>query len=239
MGIHVQVRVGVEWINNFHKDKCQQNDLSYCDDQVEGFYNHMGDHGHVKVFDWGNDNAWETDFRHPDFGGDSLNWSDDVHFCMVNDHGGNSANIVSFFFSSAHTNCSVPSTKMRLGKKNLKWIAALGCDAVLNTNADHIVAVWGGPMQGVHIVCGYIGTAADSWWTSDLGEDFADDICDGDTIAGSWVSRAYSFWTGDDSIAIAAGVSRDDAINRRDHENLDWRDAAVTSTNWLAWKYRT
>ncbi len=158
---------------------------------------------------------------------------------MVNDHGGNSNNVVSFYFSNAHPNCSVPSTKMRLGRKNLKWIAALGCDAVLNTNADHIWAVWGKPMQGVHIVCGYIGTAADSWWTDDLGEDFADDICDGDTIAGAWVSRAYSYWTGDDSIAIAAGVTQDDAINRREHENLDWRDSNVDSTNWLAWKYRT
>ena len=176
MSINVRVRVGVEWINDFHKDSCQQNDLSYCDDQVVGFYNHMGNHGHTKVFDWGNDNAWETDFRHPDFGGDSLNWSDDVHFCMVNDHGGNSSNVVSFWFSKAHTQCSVSSTQMRLGRKNLKWIAALGCDAVLNTHADHIVACWGGPMQGVHIVCGYIGTAADSWWTADLGEDFADDL---------------------------------------------------------------
>jgi hypothetical protein len=239
MSIHVHVRVGVEWINDFHPTTCHQNDLSYCDDQVVGFYNHMGSHGHVQVFNWGDDNAWETDFRHPDFGGDSLNWSDDVHFCMVNDHGGNSANIVSFYFSNAHTNCSVPSTKMRLGKKNLKWIAALGCDAVLNTDAAHILAVWGGPMQGVHIVCGYIGTAADSSWTAGLGGDFADDICGGDTIAGSWVSRAYSFWTGDDSIAIAAGVTRDDAINRRENENLDWRDLNVAATNWLAWKYRT
>ena len=239
MSIRVHVRVGVEWVNDFHNDSCEQNDLSYCDDQVVGFYNHMGNHGHVKVFNWGNDNAWETDFRHPTFGGDSLNWSDDVHFCMVNDHGGNNANVVTFSFSKAHTNCSIASTKMRLGRKNLKWLAALGCDAVLNTNASHIVACWGGPMQGVHIVCGFIGTAADSWWTSDLGEDFADDICDGDTIAGAWVSDAYSFWTGDDSIAIAAGVSRDDAVNRRDHETLDWRDINVASTNWLAWKYRT
>lgn len=239
MGIHVQVRVGVEWINNFHSDKCHQTDLSYCEDQVVGFYDHMGSHGQIKVFNWGNDNAWETDFRHPDSGGDSLNWSDDVHFCMVNDHGGNAGNVVSFYFSKAHTNCSVPSTKMRLGRKNLKWLAALGCDAVLNTNADHIVGVWGGPMQGTHIVCGYIGTAADAWWTRNLGRDFADDICGGDTIAGSWVSRAYSFWTGDHSIAIAAGETRDDAINRREHENLDWRDLDVASTNWLAWKYRT
>jgi hypothetical protein len=94
-------------------------------------------------------------------------------------------------------------------------------------------------MQGVHIVCGYVGTAADSWWTAGLGADFADDICGGDAIAGSWVSRAYSFWTGDKSIAIAAGVTRDDAINRRENERLDWRDLNVASTSWLVWKYRT
>jgi hypothetical protein len=239
MAIHVRVRVGVEWVNNFHADACKQADLSYCDDQAVGFYDHMGNHGHTKVFNWGNDNAWETDFRHPDFGGDSLNWSDDVHFCLVNDHGGNWDNVVHLSFSHAHDNCSVASTQMRLGRRNLKWFAALGCDAVLNTSSDHIAAVWFPPMQGVHIVCGFIGTAADSWWTDDLGEDFADDICDGDSIAGSWVSRAHSFWTGDDSIAIAAGETRDDAINRRENENLDWRDANVTATNWLAWKYRT
>src|SRR5215813_25046 len=34
-------------------------------------------------------------------------------------------------------------------------------------------------------------------------------------------------------------VFHDDAINRRDHETLDWRDINVASTNWLAWKYRT
>jgi hypothetical protein len=239
MSIHVTVRVGVEWVNDFHNDDCKQADLSYCDDQVVGFLNHMGNHGHTKVFNWGNDNAWETDFRHPDFGGDSLNWSDDVHFCMVNDHGGNDGTNASFAFSKAHTACQVNTSKMRLGKKNLKWFGALGCDAVLNTTASHIVQIWGGPMQGVHIVCGFIGTAADSWWTDDLGEDFADDICDGDTIAGSWVSRAYSFWTGDDSIAIAAGESQADAINRRDNETLNWRDANIAATRWLAWKYQT
>lgn len=42
MSIHLHVSVGVEWGNNFHADAYQQNDLSYCDDQVVGFYNHMG-----------------------------------------------------------------------------------------------------------------------------------------------------------------------------------------------------
>jgi hypothetical protein len=235
----LQVRVGVEWVGTFHNDACKQSDLSYVDDQAEGFFNTMGGHGHVKVFDWGNDNAWETDFRHPDFGGDSLNWTDNVHFCFVADHGGNNNNMFSIAFSKSHNNCQSVATQWRLGRKMLKWMVHSSCDAVLNTDASHIVAVWGGPMQGIHIVCGYIGTSADSWWTDDLGEDFADDICDGDAIAESWVSRAYSFWTGDDSIAIAAGETRDDAINRRDNETLNWRDLNVASTNWLAWKFRT
>jgi len=95
-------------------------------------------------------------------------------------------------------------------------------------------------VKGVHIVCGYIGTAADSLYTTRLGQDFADDICDGDSIVGSWLARAYSGWTGDEPIAIAAGDTRDDAIARRDRETLNWRDdVAATRTRWLAWKYRT
>ena len=58
-------------------------------------------------------------------------------------------------------------------------------------------------------------------WTDDLGEDFADDICDGDTIAGSWVYAGVFVPDGDGSIAIAAGETRDDAISRREHENVD------------------
>lgn len=238
MSITVRVRVGVEWINNFHKEGCSQANLSYCDDQAHGFISSMGSHGHTKVFEWGNDNAWETDFRHPDFGGDALNWSDNVHFCFFDNHGGNWDNILHVAFAFKHDHCLSASSDWKLGTGMLKWFVACGCETVLNHNADHVLAVWGGPMRGVHLVLGFIGDSVDSWWTDDLGEDFADDICGGDTIAGSWCDRAYSFWTGDDSIAIAAGATRDEAINRREHETLNWRDIDVTSTNWLAWKWK-
>ena len=238
MSIHVNVRVGVEWVNNFHPGNCKQNNLEYCDDQAVGFFNSMGSHGHTKVFNWGDDNAWETDIKHPNFGGDSLNWSDDVHFFFFDDHGGNWDNILHLAFASSHNNCLSPSSEWRLGQKNLKWFVACGCETVLNTDGSHIGAVWFGPMQGVHLVLGFIGDSHDTSWTDDLGEDFADDICDGDTICGSWVDRAYSFWVDDDSIAIAAGETRDDAINRREHETLDWRDVNINATNWLALKVK-
>jgi Family of unknown function (DUF6345) len=239
MGVNLQVRVGVEWIDTFHNDGCKQSNLSYCDDQAEGFYNTMGGHGHVRVFDWGQDNAWETDFTAPSFGGDSRNWTDNVHFCFYDSHGGNWDSVLHIVFAHEHRFCQSSSDEWELGAGILKWMVFAGCEAVLNTSAAHVGAVWFGPMRGVHIVMGYIGDAADSWWTDDLGSDFADDICGGDAIAGSWCDRAYSFWTGDDSIAIAAGTTRDDAINRRENETLNWRDFPVASTSWLAWKWRS
>ncbi len=239
MSITVQVSVGVEWINDFHPGACNQNNLSYCNAQAEGFYNSMGSHGHVRVFDWGDDNAWETDFRHPDFGGDSLNWSDNVNFCFFDDHGGNWANVLHIAFAIAHDRCLGSSTDWRLGSKSMKWFVSCGCETVLNTDPNHIVAVWGGPMQGVHLVLGYIGDSTDSWWTDDLGGDFADDICGGEVICQSWVDRAYSWWVGDKSIAIAAGVDQGDAENRRENETLNWRDANIAFTGWLAWKWRS
>ena len=39
------------------------------------------------------------------------------------------------------------------------------------------------------------------------------------------------------AIAIAAGATQAEAINRRENETIDWRDYDVTSTTWLAWKW--
>jgi Family of unknown function (DUF6345) len=233
------VRVGVEWVDTFHTTPCHQNNLSYCDDQAEGFFNSMKSHGHTGVFDWGNDNAWETDLRHNDFGGDSLDWSDNVHFYFFDSHGGNSDDVLVLAFAIQHDNCLASSTKWRLGSKMLKWFVAAGCNAALSTDASEVVGVWGGPMQGVHIVMGYLGESADSWWTKGLGSDLADDVCNKNSIAGSWVDDAYSFWTGDHSIAIAAGNTQSDSVNRRDNETLDWRDIPIVETAWLAWKWKT
>lgn len=235
----LKVSVGVEWAQRFHPGACNQTDLSWTADQAQGFYNHMGANGHTQIFNWGDDNAWETDFTHPAFGGDSLNWSDNVDFCFFDSHGGNNGTRLNLTFAIAHNNCRSFSTQWRLGAKKLKWIAFAGCQSVLNSNASHIIGVWGGPMKGVHVVCGYIGDSTDSWWSNDLGEDFADDVSTRATIVGAWLDRAYSFWLNDDAIAIAAGATQDEAINRREHETLDFRDTVVSATNWLAWKTRT
>jgi hypothetical protein len=234
------VCTGVEWINNFHHDGtgCSQANLSYRAQHAQGFQNSMTAHGHIPVYDWGDDNAWETDFRHPNFGGDSLNWSDNVDFCYFSDHGGNWSNIMHIAFAVAHGNCLGASDQWRLGVKMLKWFVLDCCQAVLGTDAGSVGNVWFGPIKGAHLVFGFVNDGHDSWWNSSLGSDFGNDAGAGYALANSWLDHAYSFWLGDTAIAIAAGVTQADAINRRDWESINWRDFSVPQDNWLAWKWR-
>lgn len=235
------VRVGVEWVNNFPATGCSQNNLSYCDDRAEGFKSAMQGRGHVGVFDWGDSNAWETDFRHPSFGGggDSLSWSDNVHFCFFSDHGGNYNNVFNIAFASSHNSCSSWASAWRLGAGVLKWFVADTCDAVLSTDPGHILASWSPPMQGCHMVFGFVSTSADSWFTRGVGSDFGSDAGGGARLSNAWLDRASSWWTGDVPIAIAAGETQSDAINRRENETINWRDLPVAHTWWLAWKWRS
>src|SRR3954453_2941285 len=120
MSIKVKVRVGVEWLNTFPQfpqdPDCAQANIHYQNDVAEGFYNVMGMRGHPQIFNWGDGNAWSSDFEHPDFGGDSLNWSDDVHFCYYADHGGMFEDF-SIGFATDHPNCISSSADWRLGSK--------------------------------------------------------------------------------------------------------------------------
>jgi Family of unknown function (DUF6345) len=232
------VSVGVEWINDFHNDACSQNQLVYMNTHAEGFLNSMVSNGHTSLFDWGDDNAWETDFRNPSFGsgGDALNWSDNVNFCYFADHGGNWSNIMHIAFSKSHNQCLGSSDTWQLGVKNLKWLVLDVCDGTLDTTAAAVVDVWGGPMQGIHMIFSFVNLT--SPWSSSEGSDFGSDAGSGQPLANAWLDRTYSSSIGNMPIAIAAGASQAEAINRRENETINWRDYAVTSTSWLAWKWR-
>jgi hypothetical protein len=226
------VRTGVEWIDTF-SGPCKQTNISNRQNDAEGFQNAMASQGHTSVFDWGDQNAWETDFRSNAFGGDALDWSDNVHFCYVTDHGSNSGSSYSCYFTAKQTNCSASASQMQLGVKSLKWIVFDACDLVLGTDAASVTQ-WFGPMQGVHIVFGFVGLGYDD---GGRGAAFGNDAANGNGLSNSWIVDAVGSDTRQTGIAIAAGSSQADAINRRDNETIYWRDINVTSTTWLAWKW--
>jgi hypothetical protein len=227
------VRTGVEWINTFAGPCRPGANLSNRANVAEGFQNAMAAYGNTSVFDWGDGNAWETDFRSPPNGGDSVDWSDNVHFCYFADHGGNWGNVFYIGFTAKHNNCLGSSDTWQLGAKMLKWIVFDTCDLVLGTDAASITE-WFGPMQGVHLVFGFVSTAYDD---GGRGASFGNDAGDGDTLSNAWLADAVASGPDQTAIAMAAGSSQAEAINRRDNECIPWRDYAVTSTTWLAWKW--
>lgn len=239
MSANVKVRVGAEWINTFHDDACKQGNLSYRDDRAIEFCNEMQERGHDKVFCWGNDNAWERDFRHPDYGGDSLNWIDNVHFLFYSDHGGNWGDKMHIAFSKARDKCLGNSGEWKLGVKSLKWLVLDCCQCVLNTTGAHIGAVYFPPAHGIHMIFGYVGNGHDSHSTRHMGKYFGQKAGNGERLGNAWLDTAYSSSPDDNPIVIAYGASEGEAINRRDNESINWRDYDVTSANWIAYKYRT
>jgi len=111
---------------------------------------------------------------------------------------------------------------------------------VKNTEPDHIVKRWAEPMQGVHFLFGFVGLGKQYPYTYRQRVAFAFDICRGKALANAWLDTTYE-WDYPNYppvIVIAAGASRDEAINRREYETLDWAIFYVASTNWLAWKWR-
>lgn len=230
------LRTGIEWIDTFPPGPCNQADLgSNNSDDPEDFQNALAAAGHTSVFNWGDTNAWETDFRNPDFGGDSLNWTDNVHFCYFSDHGGNWDNTFNIAFAAQHDNCLASSTQWRLGVKSLKWIVFDTCDLVLDTSVGSLVQ-WFGPMQGVHIVFGFVGLAGDD---SGRGASFGADAASGAALSNAWLDDAIASGNNQTAIAIAAGATQSEAILRRDTETISNRDWDVTSSDWIAWKWHS
>lgn len=248
------VRVGVEWVNRFHPDEeapCRSLELHYTDEVAASFLAAMRSFGHADVFDWGNDNAWWSDFDHPDFGGDSLEWSDNVHFTYFAGHGGQfhyeERRAFNIGFSTRHEPvgtalCRSLSPQWRLGVKRLKWLALDSCQIVTDLDPGHIVEVWAGPMQGLHLLFGFIDLNRIGPYTYRRRVDFAFAINAGYPMARAWLDTAYGWESPQDGttrpIVIAAGATRDEAMNRRDHETLGWVYFDVSATNWLAWKWR-
>jgi hypothetical protein len=231
------VRVGVEWINSFN-NQCFQKPLPHSADHAEGFYNAMGNKGHIRVFHWGDNNAWATDFRHPNFGGDSLNWIDDVHFCWYSDHGGNVGDVLLICFTNYQHGCNDLSDRWLLGVNRLKWLVLSCCEGVANTDKIHVAARWFPCAQGIHMIFTFIGTSWQSDSNSDLGSNFGDDVASGDKLTEAWLDDAYSYWLNNHPIIIAFDSTVNDVIDRIDNETLSWRDKDA-GNNWLCYKCRT
>ncbi len=234
------VSVGVEWINSFPAP-CTQNTLEYCDDTSVGFLNGMTSWGHTSSFNWGDGNAFERDFRDVSLGGDDDNWVDDVDFAHFSSHGATgSNNVFRGFFGSQVDACTWRSNQARYGDNwNLEYLAIDACNSV--ELIRDVIATWQGTFQGLHQVFGFTDLVSDSWWSSGRGYDFGRRAGNNDVLSIAWLDECYSFWLDDNPVAMAAGRSQADAINRLDNERISsgFGDIPNNEITWFEWRWRS
>ncbi len=158
--------VGVEWCNLYHGAPGLA-DISGTDASAQGFEAGIqGLPGWSSRFDWGNDNAWEEDFKvltAPGGGTDSY-WADNVHFAFFAGHGSSGA----FYFGSQIDDHQMLASDARWGDGILNWIALHACQTM---RANFEWDVWCDSFQGLHEMFGFHTNTEGS--TPPLGSRFA------------------------------------------------------------------
>ncbi|HEX8989619.1 MAG TPA: DUF6345 domain-containing protein [Rhodocyclaceae bacterium] len=164
-------RVGIDWINNYHG---RANDLKNRDNCARGFYNTIAA---VKVYEFGDDSAWDTDFEQSGVGspssGSDVSYADNVDLAYFAGHG------YLYFGVTGHDNGSASPSEMRLGDHGCRYLVCDSCSAL----EGDAIARWRNTFTGLRAIFGFHNEAHDE---GDRGEIFADYLNGGHYMDNAW-----------------------------------------------------
>jgi hypothetical protein len=230
--------IGAEYTN---KDACGNDELPDADDDAYGFTNTMKSFGHTSKFIWGNANFWPEDLVDCSVsGGLDCYYGDNVTALYLHSHGGSTTEAFRITTGTTHKIDNINTCRSytyanskqwwKLGDKNLRYLFMVSCHSLQLSDLAH----WDGVAKGIHMITGGSGLM---YSNGTRGSTFAWLINFSlfrQTLKDAWFSVRNS----DDVIVVMAyGSSRDDALNRRDHEKLTWSTAPVSPSSWRAWAW--
>lgn len=116
------------------------------------------------------------------------------------------------------------STSMRLGDEatGLSIFATYSCETLKFSDGKLWTRM--GPIfrGGLRYATGSQDKVYDGLTTDETGEDFADNLQDGDTIKYAWKDGNSDWWTDQDVTVMATGTNQSNCENRRD--NMKWQN---------------
>jgi hypothetical protein len=142
--------VGVEWCNIYHGTPGLA-DISGTDESARGFRQEMERLSNWSSrFDWGNDAAWEQDFKFSTApgGGTDYRWVDNVHFAFFAGHGSPGA----FYFGSTVDDHEMRAQDAQWGDGRCNWIVLHACQTM---RANFGWTVWCNAFRGLHQMLGF------------------------------------------------------------------------------------
>lgn len=174
------LEVGVEYINDFHGIA---GNLGLTDDDALSLYSRLGNCGWTRRFAWGNDLAWETDWKGSDKPGTGQEnfYADAVDLAYISTHGWSDG----ILFGSTHNDHYLTTSECRLnwGDLDAEWIGLSSCLA-MQTDASR--RNWAWCMDGLHLLMGFETTMADV----NHGNWFGYYLCNGYSLTQAWFRAA-------------------------------------------------
>jgi len=171
-------KIGIEWVKKYHGRAAN---LSNTKDQAEGFYNKLSA---TRVFNYGNDNAWDSDFEQagagaPPAGGDTL-YSETVHMVFFSGHGSTAGPM---FGVGTHDDGTAQPDEVMLGDGKLNWVVFDACELLKNTKPFDAIDRWRDAFNGLHALLGFRTTSTDE---DKRGKYLAEELNDGTRMLTAW-----------------------------------------------------
>jgi hypothetical protein len=172
-------KVGVEWVADF--EQCPANDLPNCTQpECMKLYNALVGEGWTGSFHWGNNAAWETDFKRAAAGGSENSWIDSVDLGLFCSHGSGAydafwgQNLSSLYFGYPHDDCHLTPGEayVSYGDYNLEWLAFFACSVLSDGGPAPYYnrGYWASTMDGLHLM---LGMKTTMYCSSTIGQKWA------------------------------------------------------------------
>lgn len=210
--------VGAEWVNKYpDNDSCE--DLTRRDDTAQKFYNYFTNKGWTGRFIFGNDGAWEQDYKERSKGGTDDVYIDTVDFGLYADHG----NPWGCGFNSKVDDQFIHCTEARWGDDyDLEWIILDACSVL---DRDKKWDNWCQAFRGLHMILSFDTLAHDY---GSRGRKLGKKVFKGWTVRQAWYYAA-EHTEGSGTWAATMGASNNGDCTSGDHI---WGKGSVAQDAW-------
>lgn len=179
----LQREAGTSWIG-------LSGGLSGSQNNAKGFIDGLNNAGWKINFNWGDANAWESDWHRKDD-----TWVDACDFVFYTGHANMngwtlaSPDDGSLNFTETGSNPETPGDMW--GQQDLEWMVIAACgplqDDLIGNGGGDVLDRWGGAFDGMHLMMGYGGITYDN---EEEGETIIEYARDGDSLINAWFRTA-------------------------------------------------
>lgn len=186
--------VGAEWVG-----LCGGLDHSAAN--VDGLLKRFKASGVEKRFNWGDQRAWEIDFKDPALGGQDASFADSVDLTFYTGH----ANGVGLMFCSSMSDRFLHFSEAHWGNSNMEWMVVAACGPLQDDGGAWRFR-WSGVFDGLHLLLGYATESFDDTTEGAMFAGYALDDASPAPLRQAWATTAIEVQPDDEVIYAVMGA---------------------------------